>query len=468
LYDSVRQKLQEFVASCPPSKQWNIAAIRMTGNNITKNYIVRRELPFREGAVLSAENLLPLFDQARYNLMNTQLFLEAMPLIDSAQDGALFVKILLKERWYFFPLPYLKLIDRNLNQWLFEQKADLNRVNYGIKFTWENVSGRRDQLRFNIINGYNQEFRIYYEKPYSGRKLEHGYFLGGGYSRQRQLSYGTDRHKQVFYPAIVATSIPFVRSAYQYEIGYTYRRGVNYRHSLRVKYNRETISDTITDLISASAAGLRPYLPGNALALNYWQADYYFQYLNLNNNAYPWKGKAITATLSHKGFGASPLHAWALNGRFARYFSFGEKYSLGLSGFGTLTLPFNQPMYNIPAIGYGDFYMRGLEYYVIDCLAGGILKTSFRRELLNLNVPTVFTRSDKYKRLPFKVIGKIFSDMGAAHYPYANRGVLNNRFIYTAGLGIDVIGYYDFVAQFDVSVNQLGEKGLFLHLRQEF
>jgi hypothetical protein len=109
-----------------------------------------------------------------------------------------------------------------------------------------------------------------------------------------------------------------------------------------------------------------------------------------------------------------------------------------------------------------------MEYYVVDCLAGGILKTTFRRALLNLNVPTFLTKSDKYKKIPFKVVAKVFSDAGFAHYPYANRGIFNNSLIYTYGFGVDVIGYYDFVAQIDLSANQLGEKGLFLHLRQEF
>jgi hypothetical protein len=58
--------------------------------------------------------------------------------------------------------------------------------------------------------------------------------------------------------------------------------------------------------------------------------------------------------------------------------------------------------------------------------------------------------------------------VGAAHYPFPNRSVLNNTLIYTYGFGLDILGYYDFVAQIDVSANQLGEKGLFLHLRQEF
>ncbi|MBK6381936.1 MAG: hypothetical protein IPF69_00450 [Chitinophagaceae bacterium] len=47
-----------------------------------------------------------------------------------------------KERWYLFPVPVFKPIDRNLNQWLVEQNASLDRVNYGIKLYYNNVSGK--------------------------------------------------------------------------------------------------------------------------------------------------------------------------------------------------------------------------------------------------------------------------------------------------------------------------------------
>jgi hypothetical protein len=115
-----------------------------------------------------------------------------------------------------------------------------------------------------------------------------------------------------------------------------------------------------------------------------------------------------------------------------------------------------------------DIYVRGLEYYLINCVAGGILKTTLRREIFNLNVSTVFKKSDKYKKIPFKIVGKIYNDLGAAHLPFTNSSFLNNRLLYSFGFGLDILSYYDFIAQFDFSANQLGEKGLFLHLRQEF
>ncbi|MFN9113648.1 MAG: hypothetical protein ACK5XN_26565, partial [Bacteroidota bacterium] len=189
IYDKARWQIVSFIERYAPEQEWLIANIILQGNRITKNYIVMREVPLKAGQKVTNSHLLGLLESSRLNLLNTQLFLEVIPYIDSVSEGQIYLRFLLKERWYIFPFPYLNIVDRNPNQWLFEQNADLDRVNYGIKFTWENVSGRRDQVRFNVINGYSRQFRIYYEKPYSGKKLEHGFLIGAGYSMQRQITY---------------------------------------------------------------------------------------------------------------------------------------------------------------------------------------------------------------------------------------------------------------------------------------
>ena len=468
-YDNAKNQIQSFIRRFPEDQQWNLAKITLEGNRITKNYIIMREVPMNEGQTIYAHNLMNLLDISRINLLNTHLFLEVIPRIDSVSGKDLFIRFVFKERWYIFPLPYFNIVDRNPNQWLIEQKASLDRVNYGLKFVWENLSGRRDQLRFNAINGYKREFNLYYEKPYSGKKLEHGFLIGAGYVQLRQLTYATQNHKQQFYPLSIRTDIGFVRSYFYTELGYTYRKGVNFRHRLSLQYRSEQIADSVNTLIQSNQDKFfRSFFPANANRLNFSQVDYNFQYLKLNNNAYPWKGFAVNAGIMQRGLGMSPVQLWQLRIKAGRYISIGEKNSLALLGFGLMRFPKNQPMYNLFGFGFGDIFVRGLEYYVIDCLSGAILKTTFRREILGFNVPTPFYKSEKYRKIPFKLIAKIYNDLGTAHYPFPNAGQLNNRLLYTYGIGLDVISYYDFVAQLDFSANQLGEKGLFLHLRQEF
>jgi len=43
--------------------------------------------------------------------------------------------------------------------------------------------------------------------------------------------------------------------------------------------------------------------------------------------------------------------------------------------------------------------------------------------------------------------------------------MLNDRFLYSTGVGLDLLTLYDFRISTEFSMNQLNEKGLFLHLR---
>jgi hypothetical protein len=52
-----------------------------------------------------------------------------------------------------------------------------------------------------------------------------------------------------------------------------------------------------------------------------------------------------------------------------------------------LNLPFNQPFYNASMFGYyGNIFMRGYEYYVIDGDAGIIGRATLQHELFNFTV----------------------------------------------------------------------------------
>jgi hypothetical protein len=63
----------------------------------------------------------------------------------------------------FIPVPYIKVVDRNINQWIVEQNAKLDRINYGLKLLYNNVSGRNDKLNLYLINGYTKQISLSYD-----------------------------------------------------------------------------------------------------------------------------------------------------------------------------------------------------------------------------------------------------------------------------------------------------------------
>jgi hypothetical protein len=94
-------------------------------------------------------------------------------------------------------------------------------------------------------------------------------------------------------------------------------------------------------------------------------------------------------------------------------------------------------------------------------------RQTFRKELITFDLPT-HIRSRSYDRIPFRVYAKAFTDVGYAFNKMARENSLTNRMLYTTGLGVDIVTFYDFVFRVDYSFNQLGQNGLFLHLKNEF
>jgi len=128
--------------------------------------------------------------------------------------------------------------------------------------------------------------------------------------------------------------------------------------------------------------------------------------------------------------------------------------------------PLSQPFYNQTLIGYGDMYIRGLDRYVIDGTAGSIVRNTLFRELLNFNIP--IRNSVSHDHVPFRVYATAFSDYGYAYNRDFRDNSLVNRMLYTGGIGIDIVTFYDLSFKFDYSFNQLGQNGLFLHIRNDF
>ena len=128
--------------------------------------------------------------------MNTALFVDVTVSVSSILNNIATVNIDVKERWYLFPLPFFKLVDRNFNQWFVEQKASFDRVNYGLKFFYNNVSGRNDRVSLDLVNGYNQQIAFGYSQPFADKSLTQGFNVNINYSRQREMNYNTINDKQ--------------------------------------------------------------------------------------------------------------------------------------------------------------------------------------------------------------------------------------------------------------------------------
>lgn len=432
-----------------------IGDITLSGNKRTKGFIILRELPFRKGSKFIRGKLQEELTKAREQVMNTLLFVDATVAVASQKGNVVNIRVDLKERWYFFPLPYFRLVDRNFNQWWVEQHRSLERVNYGLKFTQNNVSGRNDNLDVWLITGYTQQLTLRYDIPFFDKKLKSGINIGIISANQKELNFATADNKQQFYKQESVT-----RKALRLDVTYSYRPDVKQRHYFRVSYNDERVTDSVLILNPL-------YFPDHRTRLQYIDFGYQYKYYNVDYISYPTRGFQLEANLYRRGLDkVSGL--WMLGGRAVYAHPFSKTTFLHLEAMASLKAPFREYFVNQRLFGYGHFQLRGLEYNVVDGMLGGALKTTLHKQILSFIFHNPFP-SKTHDKIPFRIFLKAYGDLGYAYSPTPNStNTLNNRLMRTWGFGMDIVSIYDFVFKIEYSFNQLGRDGLYLQSRNDF
>jgi len=444
-----------------------ISAIVINGAKRTKSYIIERELPFKTGDSVVLNELVQKFELARNQLVNTRLFIDVVVSLKGFRGYLVEIQIDIKERWYLFPIPYFKLADRNLSEWA-KQGYNLQRSNYGAKLAWYNFTGRNDKLKAWFITGYTRQIQFSYDQPNADKSLKHGYGINLSYATAKELNHTTTNNEQRFIPIEKSFNPPdsvsglfkgqVLNEQFNFMVSYTYRPAIKTRHSFRLSYN--------TNRIDEAVAKVNPrYFTNDKRFIAYPQLDYTIDYTNVDYVAYPLKGFMGDAGFTRRGINKD-MNLWQINAKGTKGFQLAEKTFYGLQAYGVLKLPFDQPYYNQRLFGYGDLYLRGLEKYVIEGVAALMVRNTFRQQVTGFNIP--FSLSGSHSSIPFRVYAKAYGDMGYSYNKSFPQNSLVNRMLYTAGAGIDFVTLYDVVFRFEYSCNQLGQKGLFLHFKNDF
>jgi hypothetical protein len=235
------------VVIIPPTqgRLYTVGNIFIEGNRITKSFIITRELPFKSGDTLTLQQLTRYFAQSREHLINTRLFNEVTVSLKEFRGYTVDINIEVKERWYIFPLPYARPVDRNFTAWA-EQGYSLSRFDYGLKYSQYNFTGRNDYLRVWLITGYSREIEMAYDRPNTGKNLIHGF--GGGFllSGLQELDVITTNNQQVF------LSLDSLKNAGKYlqtqatvSFRYYYRPAIRTKHFFRFSFNQLKIDSFV-------------------------------------------------------------------------------------------------------------------------------------------------------------------------------------------------------------------------------
>ena len=429
--------------------QVKINSIVIEGNKKTKEYIILRELPYQVGSFVAKDSLAYFNTIAQQQLFNTSLFTEVLVSYSTNDSLNFNINIQLKERWYLFPIPYFRWVDRNFSQWWQQEHRSLDRVNYGINLRGSNFTGNNDKLTLGLITGYTQQAILRYQFPYVDKKLHYGVAFGIQYFTQKELNISTVRDKQVFYKTEA-----IVHKGFRSNISLLYRPNLFERHSFQIGVGKNEISD--------SAFLIQPtFLPNLSKSFNYLDFTLSFSKIKFDYNAYPTKGAATEFIAYHRFSNKSDLSSLQFRKIVAKPFS--THNFLILESNSSIKFLSNHNYIDSKLIGYGNLQLNGLEYYVIDGNAASLFKAEWHHAVGSFTVKNILFKK-MIPEVKYRFWLKAFTNLG---YVYADKPInnskLSNTLLRTAGVGLDIISIYDFVLKIDYSLNQLGDKGVYLH-----
>jgi len=436
----------------PPDSAVVVRSVRIEGNHRTRERIVRREMELHPGDTVLITRLAEKLAWDQRKISNTNLFITvdvaAVPAVSQRID----VAVTLKERMFLFAFPTFFLADRNFSEWWYERNRDLRRTVYGGRMYYKNLTGNNDRLRAILEFGFLTRADLTYSLPYLDRAQKTGISVGASYVTNKEIAYRSRQDKLVF-----VRDEALLRGRFLAGLVLTRRNRFYAFHRAELRYSRTSVADTI--------ARLNPdYFLNGRTRQRYVQVGYTYTYDRRDNVAYPLKG--LHLDLSADRYGLLPtddLHQTDLQGSLSRFWPLSRRWFVSSTVAGKVSWPQRQPYFNLRGLGYQNEFVRGYELYVIDGQRYGLVKNTLRFQLLNTRKTFSWIPVRQFSTVPLALYLTAFGDAGFVHSSLAEQyqSRFANRWLGGAGLGLDVVTFYNAVFQLNYAVNRRGETGFY-------
>jgi outer membrane protein assembly factor BamA len=433
-----------------------ISAILLSGNKRTRSSVILREMSITEGDLICTDSLETILHLNYQRLYNLNIFTDIVCTATEVDSNTITVSVALKEQWFIIPQADLQLADRNINVWWKEQNHDLDRVNFGLYVQHKNLSGRLDKLSISTHLGYTQQLTLSYYRPYIDRRQKIGLGFSTGYSRSKELAYTTAGNKLLF----TRHDNDFLYHNFFSGISFYYRAAYHSRHIVSAAYHQYRVGDTVVQLNS-------DFFSNKSTELRYLELAYRYEYNGVDNWNYPRKGVKIVANAAFR-HRLSGMNDQAVAGlELGLFKKLSDRFYTSFVLRGKSSFLNEAPYFLRTAFGYKSNFVRGYEYYVVEANHFAIGRISLKYEALRR----------QYHHLPFRylpelpvwIYPKIFFDAGYASNSKSlnSTNTLANTFLYSFGVGLDIITAYDLKLRIEFAINHLGENGVYLHANSE-
>ena len=430
-----------------------IKKIEIIGNKKTKRNIITRELTIKEGSEVLKEDFISILMEDERKVINTDLFNEVEFRIDIIEENLVLLNIKVIESIYWIPSLIFELSDRNFNDWWVNFNHDFNRINYGLGLRQYNLSGRGDIAEFLFRLGFIKEFYGSYYLPYLSKKQKGGIEIDFNYMAYDHIEYNTVDYIPLFYK-----SNKSLLNSFSTSIEYSHRESFYNYHYFKLEYINIEKDDYLN------------FLNGNYLndknINNVFNLSYEFDRDFRDIKNYPLDGFRLNVSINKYGLGIfKDVNNWKARIYYSNYFKLKNKfyYSFNISSFVSSK---NQKylMYE-----YTD-QIRGFEKYLIHGFSNITYQNSFKKRIFNGNIKRDFSEYfRKIKNIPIDIYLKIFYDSGIIWKYESNQDMfLNNTYIFSFGVGLDIVTLKNLSFTSEVSRNSQKETNLSLKLGADF
>lgn len=294
-----------------------IDSIFISGNDITQEDIILKELPFATGDTIISSRLKyyeeRVFSLGIFNNVNMRIM---------TPSGKNILHIHVDESWYIYPLPF---IDFKENDW--------GKISYGMNILIKNFRGRNEDLAFSFGLGYDPFYSATYVMPYLVRDQNISLYFFSEYANISNKSPQAE--------AIVGTK--FDNKVFTFTIGLGKRFDIFNKLEIFSSYKQITSPYAIKGITaSGNETDIVP-----ALALQYTHDS-------RDLKQFPDRGVFYTFSSLYNGFNIDDVSYYSVNSDFRYYFPLVSSLTGKVKLASQQRFGRNIPFYNYAYLGLAD------------------------------------------------------------------------------------------------------------------
>jgi len=390
-----------------------VSKIVVTGNELTKEYVILREMSLKVGEPLDTIAI----ERDKKQIYSLQLF-NKVDIDYTEQENRATVFVSVSERWYVFPIPIIGFKYR-----------DINKMYYGLSLLHQNFRGRNEKLAASAVFGYDGWFDLAYQNPKLTSDDDLFLRFEGGYHHVRNQNTSAGEYDQ----KVSSASLSFGE-----------RQGLYLTILGFAGFNLWQIGDPQPGR-TVSPLGIDRFLTIGGM----------IQYDRRDIREYPTSGSFASISLVKYGLGESDVNLFRYGVDFRGYQPIGSGFSICERAFGSFLSGGLAPSYLHAYYGYFD-RIRGYYSMIMEGedILGGSLELRYP-----LFAPRYTTVAARYLPPEFSVwrygmYAALFADGGTIWY--RTDQVMSTPWYAGYGGGVHFLLPYSIVLRTEYAFNQHG------------